>query len=103
MPSVEQLTFEQAAGGETQNEKLRRLFLARPGEWLAMPELGELIGAFAVHSRVADLRAKHGMNIKVRIEGGRPRKSFYMYEPNEFTDGQANLGAAGGGGKVERG
>lgn len=106
MPTVEQLTFEQAALGNTQNARLLRIFRARPNEWIPMPELAELIGAYAVHSRVADLRTKHGMTIRTRTEGTQPRKSFYMYEPEgspstDSSEGAADLGAAPGTGKGE--
>jgi hypothetical protein len=40
---------------------LRRLMEAR-GEWVEMPELARVSGAYAVHSRIADLR-KQGWNI----------------------------------------
>jgi len=54
----------------TQNELLEAEFRRRPGEWIEMPELAVVItptgiGA-AVHSRVSDLRTKHGMTIEHR-------------------------------------
>lgn len=48
----------------------------RHGQWVSMPELAEVSGAYAVHSRISDLRAD-GYLIDVRQEGSRPRKSFY--------------------------
>lgn len=41
-----------------------------------MPELAAASGAYAVHSRVSDLRAD-GHQIEVRVEGTRPRRSYY--------------------------
>jgi len=65
----------------TQVDKLEAHFRARPGMWLPMPQLAQVItqtgiGA-AVHSRVADLRTKRGMNIEHR--GG--SESVYRYLP----------------------
>lgn len=51
----------------SQNERLESLFRSRPNEWLPMTDLGRAIGAWAVHSRVADLRA-HGMDIENRTQ-----------------------------------
>lgn len=71
-----QLEFESQPparkGGKTQNEKLRDHFLARPNEWIPMPELAQVItptgiGA-AVHSRVDDCRSMYGMAIVNRRE-----------------------------------
>ena len=60
------------------------MFLARPGEWLSMTELGRAIGAWAVHSRVADCRRKFGMTIENKTEVNREsgqRFSYYCYRP----------------------
>ena len=78
-----ELAFRSTGGGMTQNEKLRRIFKAQPGVWHSMTRLGELIRAWAVHSRVADLR-KLGMRIESRsvrdtITG--QRHSYYRYTP----------------------
>lgn len=57
-----------------------RLILAelirRHGQWVPMPELVAASGAYAVHSRISNLRA-YGLQIETKIEGCRPRKSFY--------------------------
>lgn len=63
-----EIDFREAAGGQSQAEKLRELFLARPGEWLSMVELGQAIGAWAVHSRVADCRRRWNMRIENKTE-----------------------------------
>ena len=50
------------------------------GGWVSMPALWRASGAFAVHSRIADLR-KAGHEIVNRIERGYGcRKSFYKLE-----------------------
>jgi hypothetical protein len=78
-----QLEFEAAAGGTTQNAQLMRIFVANPNEWLSMTFLVQSIHAYAVHSRVADLR-KLGMNIENEsktVKGSRKRCSLYRYVP----------------------
>lgn len=53
-------------------DELRR----NAGQWVSLPRLHEVSGAYAVHSRVSDLRAD-GHVIEVRQEGHRPRRSWY--------------------------
>lgn len=79
--SVTQLEF--STEGRTQTEKLRALFLASPGQWLSMIWLGRIIGAWAVHSRVADCRRRFQMNIENRkeLKDGKSN-SFYRYLPD---------------------
>lgn len=78
-----ELQFRSAGGGGSQNQRLREYFLQRPKVWHAMPELGTAIGAWAVHSRVADLRTKFKMTIEQRQErvDGKTH-SFYRYLPD---------------------
>ena len=47
------------------------------GNWVAMPRLWKVSGAFAVHSRIADLR-KRGLTIEQRSErvGGTCRSEY---------------------------
>jgi hypothetical protein len=78
---VTQLEFTTTRAGQSQNAKLRDYLLARPNVWLPMPTLADAIDAYAVHSRIADLR-KSGMTISHKSEGQSPRKSFYRYEPS---------------------
>lgn len=40
----------------SQASKILALLLDRRGQWVPMPDLWRVSGAFAVHSRVADLR-----------------------------------------------
>lgn len=51
----------------TQEEKILDFMQARPGEWISMPNLWAISGAFAVHSRVAALR-KRGVRIANKVE-----------------------------------
>lgn len=47
------------------------------GQWVPMPHLTEVSGAYAVHSRIADLR-KRGHIIEQRCDqSGRNKHSFY--------------------------
>jgi hypothetical protein len=81
-----QLEFVQTQ--PSQNQRLAAYLKARPGEWLAMPDLARVItstgvGA-AVHSRIADCRRKFGMAIAHRSERGKDGqcRSFYRLDPN---------------------
>ena len=52
----------------------------RRGEWVPMPDLCAVSGAYAVHSRCAELRTKLGLNIEnktVTAPGSRTKLSFY--------------------------
>lgn len=49
--------------GVSQSDLILRELQATPGQWVPMPRLCEVSGAYAVHSRVADLR-KQGHNIE---------------------------------------
>ncbi len=86
MPPQTEIEFRWTAGGASQADKLRELFLARPGDWLNMTELGRAIGAWAVHSRVADCRRKFGMVIENKTELNQQtgkRISFYCYRSTD--------------------
>lgn len=60
----------------TQAQIILRELMLRHNQWVPMPELAAVSGAYAVHSRISDLR-KAGHVIETREEGQRPRKSFY--------------------------
>jgi hypothetical protein len=62
--------------GPTQSELILAELIQHHGRWVEMPHLAAVSGAYAVHSRIADLRAD-GHQIEVKIEGVRPRKSAY--------------------------
>ena len=61
---------------KTQNQIVLNMLKRFRRKWVAMPTLAILAGAYAIHSRIADLR-RAGWNIDNRVEGIRPRKSFY--------------------------
>lgn len=55
---------------------LARLMESR-GEWVPMPELAALSGAYAVHSRVSELRER-GYHIQCKVVTcKRSKRSFY--------------------------
>lgn len=51
----------------TQEDRILAFMQTRPDEWVPMPHLWSISGAFAVHSRVAALR-KRGANILNKVE-----------------------------------
>lgn len=61
---------------ETQCDRILAELRRAQGDWVAMPHLAAVSGAYAVHSRISDLR-KLGLDIEVKIEGARPKQSFY--------------------------
>lgn len=65
----------------TQAERVLRKLRDHPDEWVSMPALYEASGAYAVHSRVAELRLA-GHHIECKVTGARPRKSFYRIVTN---------------------
>lgn len=60
----------------TQNEAVLDALAKRHGEWVSMPDLVQASGAYAIHSRVAELRSE-GHVIQNKVEGTKPRRSFY--------------------------
>lgn len=60
----------------TQNQLILAELSKRHGEWVPMPDLAAAAGCYAVHSRIADLRAA-GHAIATKLTGVRPRKSYY--------------------------
>lgn len=50
------------------------------GQWVPMPRLVAASGAYAVHSRISELRAA-GHVIETRVQIGRPTHSFYRLMP----------------------
>ncbi len=62
----------------TQESKILDFLQTRVGEWVPMPQLWAISGAFACHSRVAALR-KRGANIINKVERAKDgtRHSYY--------------------------
>lgn len=78
-----ELPFHATKNGQSQAAKLERIFRDNPNRWLSMTELGQQIGAWAVHSRVADLR-RRGMTIENRTKRDNRSNqtiSYYMFIP----------------------
>lgn len=66
-----------SGAGTTQCGAILARLEAAGGDWVPMPELAHASGAFAVHSRVSDLRI-WGYVIEQRSERvGRKIRSFY--------------------------
>ena len=69
-------TIDPAAGTSQCAAILRRL-QQTPGEWVPMPALARISGAYAIHSRISDLR-RHGHRIDHRnLREGRKILSSY--------------------------
>ena len=64
---MNQTQYTNAQLGVSQCDLILRELQSTPGRWVAMPTLCAVSGAYAVHSRVADLR-KQGHNIEWRGE-----------------------------------
>lgn len=75
---------------ETQCDRILAELRRAQGDWVAMPHLAAVSGAYAVHSRISDLR-KLGLDIEVKIEGTRPKQSYYRL----LTTVQTTLDLAG--------
>lgn len=72
-----QLAFQTDNAGSGQNAKILEYLQALRGHWVPMPELVEVGGGYAAHSRISDLR-KLGHVIENRVErSSKPYKSFY--------------------------
>ena len=72
--------------GHSQTDRLAAILLERAGCWVHMTRIGREIGAWAVHSRIADVRRKYGytiLNRQKKIRGS--RHSFYKYLPAQET------------------
>lgn len=70
--------FKSSGAGNSQCSRIKAALEKRAGEWVAMTDLWRESGAFAVHSRIADLR-KRGLRIDHRneIQPDRSIHSFY--------------------------
>jgi hypothetical protein len=73
-------THPSLSAGLSQCDRILAELQRCAGEWVAMPRLARLSGAYAVHSRVADLR-KRGHPIlheNRRTPGSKVIRSFYQ-------------------------
>lgn len=60
----------------SQAEKILAVLKRRRRKWVPMPQLARAAHAYAVHSRISDLRDL-GYRIECRVRGARPRSSAY--------------------------
>jgi hypothetical protein len=67
MMPCDQMEFAVRGAGRSQCERIADALRAKIGQWVAMTDLWQASGAFAVHSRIADLR-KRGLAIEHRNE-----------------------------------
>ncbi len=75
--------LETRAPGSSQCDLILARLKETPGEWVPMPELYRVSGAFAVHSRISDLR-KLGFSIAHKNERTeKATHSFYKLEYGE--------------------
>ncbi len=85
-----QTEFRAVAGGTSQRQRILDALEQAPDRWVAMTDLWRVSGAFAVHSRIADLR-KLGHPIEHKNE--RPTsgaiRSFYRLRSNRAKPQQA--------------
>lgn len=66
--------------GQSQCDRILDALQYERGHWVPMPDLARIAGAFAVHSRIADLR-KRGHRIEaMQQRHGRKVWSFYRLE-----------------------
>jgi hypothetical protein len=55
---MQQSTFEKSGAGASQCDKILAVLQGSPNKWIPMPRLARASGAYAVHSRISDLRAR---------------------------------------------
>lgn len=74
---MNQTQFASLASGCSQCDAILARLRERAGAWVQMPELCRVSGAYAVHSRISDLRAR-GHEIEQRSKrAGRTVQSAY--------------------------
>lgn len=73
--------------GASQNSRVLAKLMDRPGKWVPAITLALASGSLAVHSRVAELRKKHGHDIRQENRrSGRMVHSHYRIILPESTD-----------------
>jgi hypothetical protein len=76
-----QLEFNTTGRGASQCDRILSALTRQAGQWVAMTDLWHASGAFAVHSRIADLR-KRGNTIEHRNETQPDRTIHSFYRLN---------------------
>lgn len=71
---------EHAGLSDTQCSRILAALEAKRGAWVSMPDLAEASGAYAVHSRVAELRSWGNVIGHRNERDGRRVRSFYRLE-----------------------
>jgi len=75
-------THPSTAAGLSQCDLVLLALTARVGEWVPMPYLARLSGAYAVHSRVADLRRRgHQIDHRNLRHGRRVLSQYRLAAP----------------------
>lgn len=74
---MNQKEYEAAKRGESQADRILNRLTLCIGDWVEMPELARVSGAYAVHSRVADLRKRGHVIDQVSVKRGCDIHSFY--------------------------
>ena len=71
----------------TQCELILQALRAANGEWVPMPQLASVADSLNVHSRIDELRHRHGLHIQNRVESDprRPRRRLSFYRLHEHT------------------
>ena len=67
----------ESGAGTSQCARILELLEFAAGDWVPMPELAQASGAFAVHSRVAELRSWGHVIEQHSERDGRKVRSFY--------------------------
>jgi len=70
-------THPSPAAGISQCDRILDRLQRTPGEWVPMPALARVAGAYAVHSRISDLRSKGYRIDHENRQTGRKIHSFY--------------------------
>lgn len=80
---MDQQTFAALDAGPTQAQCILSELERCPGRWVSLPDLCRVSGAYAVHSRISDLRALgHSIENKCgRV--GRTVTSWYRLVPSQ--------------------
>jgi len=74
---------ESQAAGTSQCEAILAELQRANGEWVAMPHLASISGSYNVHSRIDELRSKHGHEIDSKqTRVGRRCHSYYRLKTN---------------------
>lgn len=77
---MNQQLYEATGAGLSQADRILAKLREAAGGWVQMPQLVQASGAYAVHSRIADLR-KRGLRIEQEsVNRGRLVFSFYRLQ-----------------------